>query len=169
MDLVCIDVSKWTLGSEGISSKYLLICRCGSLFKHVGGWVQYITSHLMFLKSWKWQKNVAVGTGHRQVIRKGVFKSLRWCGKSASCGRRKANYLFILWRFGQGFGGQWMVPSFPFGTEIFPSYCLFRVGRGSQGGRRLWWITAGFWSWLASKNFCQFMSCTAFILLKRKQ
>lgn len=121
-------------------------------------------SHLVFLKGWKWQKNVAMGTGHQHVKRLGVLESLRWCGKSASCGRGKAN-LFVLFGFEQGFGGQWLVP-FPFGTDICPRRRILGAGRGSQGGRRLWWITAEFWSWLVSKNFCQLMGCTAFILLK---
>lgn len=118
----------------------------------------------MFLKGWKRQKNVTMGTGHQHVKRLGVFKSLRWCGKSASCGRRKAN-LFVLFGFERGFGGQWLVP-FPFGTDILPHRHILGAGRGSQGGRRLWWITAEFWSWLVIKNFCQLMGCTAFILLK---
>jgi len=119
----------------------------------------------MFPKGWERQNNVAMGTGHQHVKRLPVFKTLRWCGKFTSCGRRKAN-LFLLWGFKQGFGGQWLVAFFPFGTDIFPRRCILRGGRGNQGGRRLWWITAESWSWLARKNFCQLIDCTALILLK---
>lgn len=139
------------------------LCRYGPL--HVGCQVKGVTSHLMFLKGWKWQKNVAMGTGHQHVKTLGIFKSLRWYGNSASCGRGEA-HLFVPWGFKQGFGGQWLVSFFPFGTDIFPCHWILRGGRGSQGGRRLWCITAEFQIWLASKNFCQFMGCTAFILLK---
>lgn len=120
----------------------------------------------MFLKGWKWQRSVAMGTGYQHVVRLSVFKNLRWCGKFAFCGRVNTNHLFVLWRFEQGFGGQWMLPFFPFGRDVFPCSCTHRAGKGSRRGRRRWWVTDEFWSWLASKNFSQIMDCTAIILQK---